>query len=260
MQEEERRLILDMVASGKITVEESLRLLESLGEPEEESASEEEGQFLAEPPDISQAEALDQAALPLQMPSLPTNPGSGISSDFTARSAPEEDDPGEAEPAQPMEGEVIGGREGISAPEFADFKRRFWQAPLWIGTGILVVSAMLMASAVQASGIGFWFLCASVPFLFGLLVLMLAWGARTSPWLHLRVQQPTGTWPPRITLAFPLPVRPAAWILRTLRGRIQINDVPMDEILRILETGVSTQNPISIEVDGDDDRIQLFIG
>ena len=101
-------------------------------------------------------------------------------------------------------------------PDHQDIDRwkRFWFIPLWIGVGITTISTGLMYWAWRASGFGIWFACTWVPFLLGVMVLALAWGSQTSPWLHVRVQQKSGESPEKIAISFPIPIRISAWVLR----------------------------------------------
>ena len=48
-----------------------------------------------------------------------------------------------------------------------DYWRRWWIVPMWVGTGVLLVGALLMFAAYQTGGLGFWFLCAALPFAAG---------------------------------------------------------------------------------------------
>lgn len=141
--------------------------------------------------------------------------------------------------------------------------RRWWVVPLWIGVGITVISGLLMYSANQAQGIGFWFACASVPLVLGLLLIILAVQSRTARWLYLRVEQPGDEWPHTIQLGFPLPIRPAAWLLRFLKGRIpNMPDIAVDEMLLAVGRNATPENPFYIHVDDDEDgeKVEIYIG
>ncbi len=251
MREEERRLILDMVASGKISVEESLRLMEALEDPEPEEPEAEPGR--TQPP---AAEAVSPApALEAARAYTPEEaPVSAAPENFAAASqevGPEE--------ALPLEGEVTGS--AAAEQPGPETWRRFRQVPLLIGTGIVTAGALLMGAALLATGAGFWFFCASVPFLLGLVILVLAQGGQGLPWLHLRVQQPEGTWPSTIAFSFPLPIRLVTWILRTFGIKIDLpGDLSVDELLLLLEQGVSPDSPVYIEAGEDGQRVQVYIG
>jgi hypothetical protein len=116
--------------------------------------------------------------------------------------------------------------------------------------------------AVQTTGVGFWFVCAGVPFALGILILVLAWQSRTARWLHLRVQQKPGEWPSTIAFSFPLPLRISSWFMRTFHRHIPgMEDVAIDEMLATLEHSTSPENPLYIEVEEDNgERVQIYIG
>jgi len=141
--------------------------------------------------------------------------------------------------------------------------RRWWRIPLWVGVGITVIGSLLMFWAYQSTGFSFWFGCAWLPFLTGLAVMVIAWGSRTARWLHLRVQQAPGNWPRTIAFSFPLPLRLAAWFVRTF-GRFipQLEPVGLDEMILALGRTTSTDTPFYVEVDEGEngERVQVYIG
>lgn len=143
--------------------------------------------------------------------------------------------------------------------------RRWWQIPLWFGVGITVVGGVLLFWAYQASGFGFWFGCAWLPFLSGVAVMALAWGSRTAHWLHLRIQQEAGEWPQTINLSFPLPLRFTGWVLRTfghfipdLKGQ----GINISQVIQAVEAGTSADAPFFVEVDEGEgkEKVQIYIG
>jgi hypothetical protein len=275
--EEERRLILNMVSSGKISVAESLRLLEALDQPEPEEAALSTG---LDPEDTSrpgvemdQESAVYEPAVyepavyePAAQEPAVYGPAVPETAPFEQRALePADYEPGEDAPQGagllPLEGEPTGKRRDVSLPRSAARMRKLWQIPFWIGAGILTVGALLMSAAMQGAGIGFLFLCASLPFLLGLGVLLLAWEARLSPWFHLRVHQAAGEWPSTIALSFPLPIRLATWALRLFGSWIPLpGDLSAEDMIMALESGVSPDNPIYIEVEDGGDHVQVFIG
>ena len=141
--------------------------------------------------------------------------------------------------------------------------KRWWIIPLWVGVGITVISSFLMFGTWSANGLGFWFACTWFPFLLGVGVLALAWGSRTSPWLHLRVQQKPGEKPQRIAFSFPLPLRFAAWLARTFGHFIpNIDATGLDEVILALNENASGDAPLIVNVDEGEngERVQIFIG
>ncbi len=152
------------------------------------------------------------------------------------------------------------------APDFeqvANRARRLWQIPLWIGIAVSVLSAYWLYNLVQASNFGFWFYCASVPFLLGVMAMALAANSRTSRWLYVKVDQAKNEWPRNIVLGFPLPLGLAAWFLRNFGHNIEgLNRTKVDEILQLISSGISSKEPLIVNVEDDEDgeRVQVYIG
>ncbi len=242
----ERHLILQMVEDGKITPEEGLRLLQALQTASSEERDPEVGPWQAS--EIEYLESSEPAPFAGSSRVTPeTIPGEGSGS--TSRD--------DVPPAK-----LLSGTPG-PIPEDAKKWHRFWTVPLWTGVGFIVFGALLMFWAQQAYGIGLWFLCAWVPFLIGLALVVLGWQSRTSRWLHLRVQQPPGEWPRRIALSFPLPLRPTAWFIRTFKPAIPGTEgLALDEVILALQDSTSNENPIFIEVEEGDqgERVEIYIG
>jgi len=244
--ETERRLILELIESGKITADEGLNLLQALPtDPAEEFAEDAPESWSLEashPAETSfgeeQLSVTQLAGMPLPAASqadLPAAPVASAAGEAAAQSKP---------------------------PDF-DRWRQFWVIPLWVGVGVTILGAWLMFTAQRSSGIGFWFLCAWIPFAIGLLVMVIAWQSRSARWLHLRVQQQPGEWPQNIALSFPLPLRATGWFMRTFRKRIPgLEDTSVDELLTAVENSTSPDTPLYIEVEEGEngERVQIFIG
>ena len=141
--------------------------------------------------------------------------------------------------------------------------RHWWFIPMWVGVGITTAGALFMFWALQASGLGLWFLCASLPFLLGLGVMMLAWGSRTARWLHVRVRQKPGERPQTIAFSFPLPIRITAWFLHNFGARIpKLKETGLDEVILALGKSATPQAPFYVEInEGEDgEQVQVYIG
>lgn len=160
----------------------------------------------------------------------------------------------------------------ISAPPMADAApldadiakwKRWWVIPFMVGVALTTVTAVLMMSAIQASGYGFWFFCLWLPFAVSVALIALAWQSRTSRWLHVRVNTGQDEFPRRIAISFPLPVRLTAWALRTFGWRIPaLRNTSVDELVLALNDATSSQRPLYVEVnDGEEgERVQLYFG
>lgn len=246
----ERMRILDMIENGQISAEEGLRLLAELPEP-------------PEPSEQSQS-ASSVVALPLE--------GSGQLQGFEAQAelgagqqAPHEADFSQANTSttgeQPLRPEVVAE----SYREDFERWRSYWMVPLWVGVGLTIFSGLLMYWAIESAGIGFWFLCATIPFILGVLVMVIGAQSRTARWLHLRIKQAPGERPQRIAISFPIPIGLTIWFFRTFRHRISgLDEVPVniDELLTAVRDSASPENPVYIRVDEDEDgeKVEIFIG
>ncbi len=148
----------------------------------------------------------------------------------------------------------------INPPDSEEIRRwkRWWIIPAGIGALTFVLGAWWMYAVWG----GFWVLCASVPLLLGLSILILGVTSRTGLWLHLRVQQPPGETPQRIAISFPIPVRITAWGLRIVSPFIpKSRGMDLGRMLLTLADEAEDDTQLLVDIDGDDDvRVQVFIG
>jgi hypothetical protein len=219
MTDPERNQVLKMIADGRITPEEALKLMQAL----------------------DQSEPAGQLSLASPSPSAPEN---------------------EATPA-----ETSASQPGLEAdPRIEQVKstvRRLWQIPLWIGIAIIVLSAWGMYAVMQAAGLNFWFYFLLLPLLLGVLLTVMAVGSRQARWLFVDVKQKPGQRPQRIFLGFPLPLKFTAWLLRTFGPLIpNLQKTNIDEVTQLIETGLSGNEPLVVNVDddGDGERVRVYIG
>jgi hypothetical protein len=141
--------------------------------------------------------------------------------------------------------------------------RRLWQIPLWIGVLITILSAWGMYTLVHAARFNFWFFCLSALLLLGVLVIVAAIGSRKARWIFVDVHQKPGEKPARIFLGFPLPLKLAAWFLRTFGHYIpDLGKTNVDEVIQVIEAGFTGEEPLVVNVDEGDEgeRVQVYIG
>ena len=94
-------------------------------------------------------------------------------------------------------------------------------------------------------------------------MIALAWGSRTSRWLHVRVNTGNTEWPHKIAISFPIPIRLTAWLLRTFVPKAsQLRNTSLDELILALNENTSDSRPLYVDVtDGDKgERVQVFLG
>ena len=156
--ENTRMHILDMIESGAINADEGVRLLQDLP-PEEEAP---DGAAIQLPPTV---ETTSDGLPGIPEPVSPQSDGASP--------------PSEAEPpeGQAVEGEVLPD---FPAPEETERWRSWWMIPFWVGVAITVASGGLLYWAVQAAGVGLGFFLALLPFLAGVLLMVITWQARTA--------------------------------------------------------------------------------
>lgn len=224
MTDQEREQVLKMIESGKISPEDGLKLMRTL----DQSSAEDE--------------------VPTGKPEI--NVRSGL------------------EGTGEKNGTVSQGKKSgfETDPRIARVKgtvRRLWQIPLWLGVFITIMSAWGMYALVRAANLNFWFYCLAAPLLLGVLLMVVAVGSRKARWLFVDVHQKTGEKPARIFLGFPLPLKLAAWFLRTLGHFIpDLKKTNVDEVIQAVETGFTGDEPLVVNVDEGDDgeRVQVYIG
>ena len=150
--------------------------------------------------------------------------------------------------------------------EFEEVKaraQRYAMIPVWIGVAFIVLGAYWMFALVQNANYGFWFFCAWLPLLIGLLLLVLTAGGKTSHWLYVNVDQAKGEWPRHITFGFPIPLGIICWILRNFGHFIRGLDYSkIDEIIKALSLAENLDEPLIVNVDEDEegDKVQVYIG
>jgi hypothetical protein len=207
-------------------------------------------------------------------------PEDGLKLMRTLDSTPAEEDapvePVESQ-AQPVEAAAVDNKAGGSAersnfdvdPRISRIKStvsRLWQIPLWIGVLFTVLSAWGMYALVQASRFNFWFFCLGATLLLGVLVIVAAIGSRTARWIFVDVHQKPGESPARIFLGFPLPLKFAAWFVRTFKHRIPglekgLKDANIDEILEVFETGMGSESMVVNVDEGEHgEKVRVYIG
>jgi SHOCT-like domain len=253
--------ILEMIDSGRISAEDGLRLLRALsgGEGAEEAP-----------------QAANEVAIPLEPPAPepaipePIAPVVEEPLAFAEPEPPFEQEPAVAGPviqpaatAQASPGTADRPAPASPPPDVRKWGR-WWMIPLWIGLAISVFGGIFISLALRAHpGFSLWLLCATIPFTLGVVVMVLAWLSRQSPWLHLRVQQAPGETPQRITFSMPLPLGIMAWFFRNFGHYIKgVQDFPVEDMIMAVGQTATAENPIYIQVDEGEngEKVEIFIG
>jgi hypothetical protein len=175
------------------------------------------------------------------------------------------DEPAEEE-IEVIEAAPGSSESGSGAAEFEEVRRRalrFAVIPLWVGIILTVLSAWWMYSIQQNSGLNFWFFCMAMPFLFGILLIILGAGSGSSRWLYVNVDRTyQHEWPRNITIALPLPLGLVGWFLKNFGSYIDgLDRTTIDEVLMAISLTKSVSEPLIINAnDNGGERVQIFIG
>ncbi|GAB4499659.1 MAG: hypothetical protein OHK003_16390 [Anaerolineales bacterium] len=187
----------------------------------------------------------------------------------TLMRAMEDDGEGKAsaEPEVIEVGPVFSG-ERSEAPEIDEVRlraHRFSSAFLWIGILFTVFTAWGMFAIQRNAGLNFWFYCLSMPLAFGIMLIALGAGSRTSRWLYVNVDRTRSKdkdGPRKISLAFPLPLGFAAWFIRMFGNRIEgLKNTNVDDVITAISMAKNIKDPLIVHVnDADGEQVQVFIG
>ena len=153
--------------------------------------------------------------------------------------------------------------ERTADPEFdrrVNRYRSLWMIPLVFGVAVTVAGAYWMYAALQASGFGFWFYCAGLPFLLGVLVTAAAFSSRTSRWIYVNVKQKPGETPQRIVIAFPLSI--VSWLMQFAKGYVPEHERGVvDEVMGAVFQSTKSSEPLMVDVEEEDgEHVQVYIG
>lgn len=270
--DKERMQILEMIDSGAISAEDGLRLLGAIDGPE--------GPALPESPAPEDYFEIPAAA-PVEVPPVPPVP-------FIPPAPPIPPAPvAPVLPAEPALSAVVSegrssgewsgsaGGERTSAedtgerlpphadtiPSDVERWKRWWMIPFWVGVGVTVFGALLMFLAWQAWQFSFWFACTWMPFLLGVMLIVLALASSRMRWLHLRVSKPGGAGMRKVNISMPLPIRIIGWIMKVVGSRVpEVREKGIDQMVMVLEA-TSADQPFYVEVNDDDgDHVEIYIG
>lgn len=132
-----------------------------------------------------------------------------------------------------------------------------WVYVLTGGVVILGLAGIATTLLVQGGSRLGWLVCTLPLIAFGALVVALAWWSRTARWLHVRIRD-EGT---RVNFSLPLPLRPAAWLVRLARPWVpQLRDTPVDELILSMAE-MEEEGILALEVsEGDGEEVQVYFG
>jgi len=225
---EKRLEVLRRVERGEVSIEDGSQMLEALDR--------------GEPLDLSKPVTREGTAQPIIPVSItePSPPAAAIVSPFSGKN---DEPPGEYDAR-------------------INYWRRWWLLPFGIGILILVLGAYWMYLGYLAAGLSWGFWLSWIPFGLGVLIIAIAARSRTARWLHVRIHQKPGERPQNINISMPLPLHFSAWFLHTF-GRwmpAETRAKHLDEALEMLDQAISSDAPLHVQVDEDDEQVEVYIG
>lgn len=141
---------------------------------------------------------------------------------------------------------------------------RWWIIPYTAGVLITALGAFWMYLGWNEGQITIGFWIAWFPFLFGVVLMALSWRARASHWIHIRINQQPGRRPERITISMPLPLGLLKWLNRSFGHHFppEVRGIDIDDLIDSIETSVTSDNPIYVWVDDDQEQqqVEVWIG
>ena len=152
----------------------------------------------------------------------------------------------------------ISSAPGISDDELKKWKQ-WWMYPMYVGVAIVGLAAMWMSSSYANHGYNFWFYCAWLPFILGVLLIGISTRSKTGPWVHVRVKSENQ----RVAVSIPIPIRLTAWGLKNFGHHIpHMENTALDEIILALEDSSKAGTLLYVQVDDGEDgeRVEVFIG
>jgi hypothetical protein len=184
-------------------------------------------------------------------------PAPSLPDGFKAGQAPSPSAGAEQEPASTPEPEVVEDFQNL-----AGYWKSWWVFPLWAGTGIFILGAILMTWGNYSQRL-FWFYCGALPLLLGLGVMLLAFWSRQSRWLHVRINAQKAGRHDHIAISMPLPTHLIGWTMKTfgrlipgLREQPEVID-SMPDIMSALD---QTSDPLIVEVnEKNGDVVKVYI-
>jgi len=218
-----RRKLLSMIENGDITAEEGLRLLNTFDRSSEEEP--EVDHLASDKNDLAFSESTQNR---------PVN-----------------------------EGEVEIRHLSSTSDDARRIRRlkRWWFLPFGVGLILTVVSATWMYLGYVSKGLGWGFWLSWFPFILGIVIMALSAMSTKGKWLHVRVHEKKKGSNTHINISMPLPLGAVRWFFRNFGDKIpKTKNIPIDEMLKEFEHGISDDNPFYVKVDDEGDDVEVFIG
>jgi hypothetical protein len=102
------------------------------------------------------------------------------------------------------------------------------------------------------------------PLLFGVLLIALGAGGRSSRWIYVDVDRrdaKPNDGPKHITLGFPIPFGLSMWFIQNFGHTIKgMNKSQVESIVTMMKATKDSEEPLMVNVDDDEAHVQVYIG
>jgi hypothetical protein len=146
-----------------------------------------------------------------------------------------------------------------SATETERRVRPYWRQALFFGTIVMIVAGTVLADAYQRSGVTVWtWLFGWLPLFLGLAIATIAAWARTARWVQMYVDSPAD----HVAFSFPLPLGFGASVVSFMKPLLpEVQRSGIDELVLALREGLPDDEPLTIEIDNQEDGeyVQIVI-
>jgi len=162
---------------------------------------------------------------------------------------------------QPLQGEPSDDSTKKEFQSRVNKLRRLWIIPVSIGLAFSVPGAWWMYQNVEA-GLNGWFIFAFLFFLFGVSLIALGAGSRTSRWLYVNVKEKPGSSPQHIVIAFPIPTGLIRWGVKNFGHHIPDRERAItDDVMKAVFESDALDEPMLIDVKEEDGQhVRVYIG
>jgi hypothetical protein len=253
----ERRInILNLVASGELTLEQGNRLLAQL----------EDGAASRAPvltPTAWPAATLATASEDPDPPAAPVLQQDDVQLTTPAAGMVDNDPPpaSDPSPAAAPSSPSVQPDEVVQETRSSGGSRGMWLLPFLVGLFLTLVSANWMYLGYAAAGLGWGFWLSFLPLALGIILMWAGWEMRQARWLHLRIRQSPGHTPATVAISIPLPIGLTRWAVQHF-GKFSptVNGQNAGDILDELDEALAADGPMHIYVDGDrGEQVELWI-
>lgn len=146
-------------------------------------------------------------------------------------------------------------------PQVSNWWKAVWSLILIGGAILTGFSSYWVYQGYQKAGFGWGFWLSWIPFIIGVLIMLLGATLMDSPWLHLRVRDSNSNKPHKISITMPLPLKLASWVFRVFGHYMptEVKDMRIDEMLNEVENMLKRGEPFQVEVNDKEDGDQVYI-